>query len=129
MNQEIIRLSVSEAAKFFGLEQRTVRRALKDGKLNYVVSRGRYKISFISLLKWSRQKTTLRNKLAKRGMGQFVERWKITNPHYSPNPANLKLDPQHADNQARPGETPARPEQPGDQPDQPKSNARQGSAT
>ena len=92
MDQEIIRLSVTEAAKFFGLEQRTIRRAIKNGEVNYVVSRGRYKISFGSLLRWSQKKTTLRNKLTKKGIGQFVDRWKITNPHYSPNPANLKLD-------------------------------------
>ena len=88
--EEFIRLSVSEASKFFGLEQRTIRRALKDGELNYVIVRGRYKILFKSLLSWSQSRTSLKNKLAKKGIGQYVDKWKISNTLYSPNPKMLK---------------------------------------
>lgn len=90
MPEDILRVSVSEAAKFFGLEQRTVRRAIKAGSVSYVVVRGRYRISFKSLLAWSQSKPRVQKKLVSQGVGQFVDRWKITNTHFSPNPALLR---------------------------------------
>ncbi|MDD5110388.1 MAG: helix-turn-helix domain-containing protein [Patescibacteria group bacterium] len=92
MEDDIIRLSVSEAAKFFGLEQRTIRRALKNSEISYVIVRGRYRISFKSLLSWSQGKSTVKNKLATKGIGRYVEKWKITNVRFSPNPALLKKE-------------------------------------
>jgi excisionase family DNA binding protein len=83
---KIIRVSVSEAAKLFGVSTRTVRRAVAEGHLGYVVVRGRYKINFESLVKWSQGRPTVRNKLASTGIGQYVERWKIRNKLFSPNP-------------------------------------------
>lgn len=83
---KVIRLSVSESAKIFGLNERTVRRAIKNHELHYVVVQGRYKVNFDSLLKWSQQNPTLRKKSEINGIGQFVERWKIKNTLYSPNP-------------------------------------------
>lgn len=84
-----IRLSISEAAKFFGVEQKTVRRAIKKGEIKYVIVRGRYKIDLTGLLKWSQIKPTVRNKLQQRGVGQYVDIWKISNKLYSPNPQRL----------------------------------------
>lgn len=81
-----IRLSISETAKLFGIDARTVRRALKHGELRYIVVRGRYKILFESALKWSQKKATVRNKSNAQGIGQYVDRWKISNKLYSPNP-------------------------------------------
>lgn len=86
----IIRLSVSEAARMFGVSQRTIRRAIKDGDLTYVVVQGRYKINFESLLRWSQRTTTARNKRDKQGIGQFVDQWKIKNKLFSPNPKSLE---------------------------------------
>ncbi len=88
--QTPIRLSVSEAAKLFGVSARTIRRAVADGDITYIVVQGRYKINFESLLKWSQETTTVKNKLAKVGLGQYVDRWKIRNRLYSPNPESLK---------------------------------------
>lgn len=90
--QTPVRLSVSEAAKLFGVSPRTIRRALADGDITYIVVQGRYKLNFESLLKWSQETTTVRNKLAKSGIGQFVDRWKIKNRLYSPNPETLKKE-------------------------------------
>lgn len=87
---DTLRLSVSEAAKFFGVEQITIRRALKQGKLRYVVIRGRYKITFESLLKWSQEQPKIAHKLARQGIGQYVDKWKIKNKLFSPNPERLK---------------------------------------
>ncbi len=84
--QNIVRLSVSESAKMFGVSQRTVRRAIVNNELSYIVVHGRYKINFESLIKWSQTSTTVRNKCEKAGIGQFVEKWRIKNTLYSPNP-------------------------------------------
>lgn len=83
---EIVRVSVSEAARLFGVSQRTVRRALKDEELTYIVVQGRYKINFESLVSWSQKRPTTRNKLAAKGIGQYVDQWKIRNKLYSPHP-------------------------------------------
>ena len=85
-NKEMIRLSVSEAGKLFGVTSQTIRRAITAGEITYIIVGGRYKINFESLVKWSQRKTTVKNKLAKKGIGQFVSKWKISNPLYSPNP-------------------------------------------
>ncbi len=86
MSAQVIRLSVSEAAKIFGVSTRTVRRAIAEEAITYVVVQGRYKINFESLLRWSQETSTVRNKRDRQGIGQFVDQWKIKNKLYSPNP-------------------------------------------
>ena len=81
-----IRVSVSEAARLFGVDPHTVRRALSNGELRYIVVQGRYKINFESLLTWSQNRTSVNNKLNKKGLGQYVEKWKIKNKKFSPDP-------------------------------------------
>ena len=88
-SKEMIRVSVSEAARLFGVNTQTIRRAIQAQEITYVVVAGRYKLNFESLVKWSQRHTTVRNKLAKKGIGQFVDRWKIKNPLYSPNPKSV----------------------------------------
>ena len=92
MSPAIIRVSVSEAARLFGISTKTVRRAIADGEVTYVVVRGRYKINFESLVKWSQKRPHVRNKLNRDGIGQFVDQWKITNRLYSPNPKVLEKE-------------------------------------
>ncbi len=80
----IIRISVSEASKLFGVSDKTIRRAIKNDEINYIVVKGRYKIQFSSLIKWS-QKSIRKSKLLKnKGLGQYVDKWKINNKKYSP---------------------------------------------
>jgi len=74
----------------FGVSQRTVRRAITNQEVTYVVVQGRYKINFESLLKWSQDTTTIRNKRDKAGLGQFVVQWRIKNKMFSPNPKVLE---------------------------------------
>ncbi len=90
--KEIIRLSISEAARLFGVSAQTIRRAIKDREITYVVVAGRYKINFESLLKWSQSKTTVRNKSNTLGIGQYVDQWKITNTLYSPSVKSINKD-------------------------------------
>jgi excisionase family DNA binding protein len=92
MPDNIIRLSISEAAKLFGVNQTTIRRALKRQDLRYIVVQNRYKINFESLVEWSQNRQTIKNKMNNKGIGQFVDRWKIRNLKFSPqkpkNPEN-----------------------------------------
>lgn len=90
--KEVIRLSVSEAAKLFGVSPLTVRRAIAAKEITYAVVGGRYKINFESLIKWSQRTTTIRNKMATRGIGQYVDKWKIKNTLFSPNPKIIKIE-------------------------------------
>ena len=82
--ENIIRLSVSEAAKLFGVSSRTIRRAIAEKQISYIVVQGRYKINVESLLKWSQSSSTVRHKRDQAGIGQFVDKWKIKNTLYSP---------------------------------------------
>ena len=91
-SHNVVRLSISEAARIFGVNAQTIRRAIAAGEIRYVVVANRYKINFESLLKWSQKRTTTKNKLASRGIGQFVNQWKIKNTLYSPNPKILPDD-------------------------------------
>ena len=88
--KEAIRLSISEAAKMFGVSPITIRRAIKDQEITYVVVQKRYKLNFESLLRWSQRTTTVRHKRDGQGIGQFVEQWKIRNRLFSPNPQSVK---------------------------------------
>ncbi len=88
--KEIVRLSISEAAKLFGVASQTIRRAISSREITYIVVAGRYKINFESLVRWSQQKTTIKNKSNRKGIGQYVSRWKIANPLYSPNPKSVE---------------------------------------
>jgi len=88
--QEIVRVSISEAARLFGVNPQTIRRAIKSQEVTYVVVAGRYKINFESLVKWSQQKTTVRNKSNTKGIGQYVDKWKIKNTLYSPSKKSAK---------------------------------------
>lgn len=88
--KQVIRLSISEAARLFGVNPQTIRRAIKDQELTYVVVAGRYKLDFESVVKWSQRTTTVRNKSNKQGIGQFVDKWKISNTLYSPSSKRIK---------------------------------------
>ena len=88
--KEIIRVSISEAARLFGVNPQTIRRAIKAQEITYVVVAGRYKINFESLVKWSQEKTTVKNKTEKFGIGQYVDKWKIKNTLYSPSVKSIK---------------------------------------
>ena len=87
--KEIVRVSISEAARLFGVSQQTIRRAIKAGEITYIVVGGRYKINFESLVKWSQEKTTIRNKSNQHGIGQYVDKWKIRNRLYSPSKKSI----------------------------------------
>ncbi|MCB9802523.1 helix-turn-helix domain-containing protein [Candidatus Nomurabacteria bacterium] len=82
--ENIIRVSVSQAGQLFGVSSKTIRQAIKNEELKYIVVKGRYKINFSSLVEWSQQSTRRSNQLKAQGLGQYVDQWKIKNKKYSP---------------------------------------------
>ena len=82
----ILRVGISQAAKLFGVSDRTIRRAVAKGQIRYVVALNRYHLNFESLLAWSQQQPHIAGKRDKLGIGQWVDQWKIKNPKYSPRP-------------------------------------------
>jgi excisionase family DNA binding protein len=88
--KEVVRVSISEAARLFGVSTQTIRRAIKDQEITYIVVAERYKLNFESLVKWSQERTTIKNKTDQRGIGQYVEKWKIKNTLYSPSQKLVK---------------------------------------
>jgi len=86
MPKNPIRLTTSQAANLFGISQKTIRRAIQEELVSYVVVRGVYKINFESVLKWSQSRVKIKNKVNSQGIGQYVDKWKIKNKLYSPNP-------------------------------------------
>ena len=90
MEKTPIRITISQAANLFGISPKTIRRAIQDQEVLYIVVRGIYKINFESMLKWSQSRVKIKNKLEKRGIGQYVEKWKIKNKLFSPNPKTVE---------------------------------------
>lgn len=90
---EIIRVSISEAGRLFGVNPQTIRRALTNREISYIVVAGRYKLNFESLVKWSQNKTTIKHKTEQLGIGQYVDKWKIKNTLYSPSPKTIQPPP------------------------------------
>ncbi|MBU1203320.1 hypothetical protein KKH39_04750 [Patescibacteria group bacterium] len=84
--ENIIRISVSVAARLFGVSSKTIRQTIKNEELRYIVVNGRYKLNFISLVEWSQKSTRRKNQLAKEGIGQYIDKWKMSNKKFSPNP-------------------------------------------
>ncbi len=70
-------LSVSEGARLGGVQDKTIRRAIKnDPDLVYKIVKNRYQIEFSSLLTFLNKNTKLKNKLRDFGLGQYVNEWK-----------------------------------------------------
>jgi hypothetical protein len=69
-------VSVSEAAKFGGVQTKTIRRALKNEKLRFKIVKERYQIDFRALILFLRKSKKLKNKLNKIGIGQYIRKWR-----------------------------------------------------
>ena len=77
-------LSVSEAAKFSGVQTKTIRRAIQAKTVKFKIVKNRYSIECDSLIIYLNLKKKLRNKLKNYGIGQYVEKWnKSQNPPFN----------------------------------------------
>ena len=66
-------LSVSEAAKFGGVQNKTIRRAIQSKSIKYKVVKNRYFIDFASVVQYLHKNTKLKNKFYNHGIGQYYE--------------------------------------------------------
>jgi hypothetical protein len=75
-------VSVSEAARLAGVQDKTIRRAIKKGEeIKFKIRKDRYQIDLGSLIIYLNKKTKLRNKLNTQGLGQYINQWqKIKEP-------------------------------------------------
>ena len=69
-------ISVSEAAKFGGVQTKTIRRAIESTALEFKVTKNRYHINLKSLIDFLLKSTKLKNKFSKNGLGQYIQTWK-----------------------------------------------------
>jgi len=69
-------LSVSEAARLFGLSEKTIRRAVKTKELPVMMIKGRYRIQFKDVLSWSHDRPRLASARDTKGIGQFITEWR-----------------------------------------------------
>lgn len=79
LNNEIIKpiwLSVSEAAKLGGVQDKTIRRAIQYNYVKYKIVSNRYLIDFPTLITYLHTKTKLKNKFNQFGLGQYVDKWR-----------------------------------------------------
>lgn len=68
-------VSPSYAALLLGVSERSIRRAIANHELKYIVEQERYKINFEDLLNWSMQKPARAKKRDEEGIGQYVDKW------------------------------------------------------
>lgn len=70
-------VSVSEAANLGGVQNKTIRRALKTTtELKFKIIKNRYQIELGSLILFLHRNTKLKNKLKDYGLGQYINEWK-----------------------------------------------------
>jgi len=73
----IVWVSLSEASSIGGVQTKTLRRAIKSGRLRYKIVKNRYLVDFSSLINLLLSTKKLRNKLNESGVGQYVKEWKL----------------------------------------------------
>lgn len=84
MKETPVRVSINEASRLFGISEKSIRRAIRSDELRYIIVRNRYKLSFSSLVSWSQKSRNFQMKTATKGIGQWVDQWKIRNTKFSP---------------------------------------------
>lgn len=72
-----IRVSPSMAAALFGVSERSIRRAVKNGELKFTVKNSRYQIHFKDLVAWSNALPNRQKKCDEEGIGQYVDKWEV----------------------------------------------------
>lgn len=69
-------ISLSDAAKICGIQSKTIRRAIKAGKIKYKIIHNRYLVEFESLMLFLALNKKLKNKFKQFGIGQYISSWK-----------------------------------------------------
>lgn len=66
-------LSVSEAAKISGVNQKTIRRAIQAKQINYKIQKDRYLLNLNAVIQYMCSNTKLKNKFNQYGLGQYIK--------------------------------------------------------
>ncbi len=69
-------LTISEAAKLGGVNNRTIRRAAQSKKIKYKIIGRRYYIDLTSVITYLYSRAKLKNKLNQSGIGQYITKWR-----------------------------------------------------
>ena len=69
-------VSISVAAQFGGVSDKTIRRAISDKKIRFKVISNRYLLDLRSLIRFLYTNTKLKNKLKENGLGQYINEWR-----------------------------------------------------
>ncbi|MCP3682237.1 MAG: hypothetical protein GY861_06045 [bacterium] len=72
----ILWFSVSVSAQIGGVQDKTIRRAIKSHLVKYKVTSNRYLVEFKSLIIFIHSNTKLKNKFYQFGLGQHIKEWK-----------------------------------------------------
>ncbi|PIZ99486.1 MAG: hypothetical protein COX77_01410 [Candidatus Komeilibacteria bacterium CG_4_10_14_0_2_um_filter_37_10] len=72
-----MKISISEASKLFGLSTKTIRLAIKNKELPYLLVRDRYRLEFTDVLLWTRKSVRKNNIFQRQGLGQYATDWQI----------------------------------------------------
>ena len=76
-NQNIVWVSLTDSASLCGVQSKTLRRAIKAGKIRYKIVHNRYYVDFESLMLYLAGNSKLKNKFKQYGIGQYIGSWKI----------------------------------------------------
>jgi len=69
-------LTISEAAKLGGVQNKTVRRAILSKEIKYKIIGNKYLVDFASFIRYLCTTTKLKNKLNQNGIGQYIDIWR-----------------------------------------------------
>ena len=76
-NTEKIYINIQEASKISGLSNNTIRKSLKNNELSYFFEKGKYSMEMEKFLKWIFQSQRKINIIKTKGIGKYIETWKI----------------------------------------------------
>lgn len=76
-NIEKIYINIQEASKISGISTNTIRKSLKSNELSYFFEKGKYSIELENFLKWIFQSQRKINIINTKGIGKYIETWKI----------------------------------------------------
>ncbi|MCD4694084.1 helix-turn-helix domain-containing protein [bacterium] len=66
-------LSASQGALLLGVRKKTIKRAIKSGKIKYKIENRKYLINLTSLLRLAHENKRLENKFYQEGLGQYLK--------------------------------------------------------
>jgi len=76
-NGERIHINLQEASKISGLSNNTIRKSLKSNELSYFFEKGKYSVDMENFLKWIFQSQRKINIIKTKGIGKYIQTWKI----------------------------------------------------